>query len=1293
MTTSINKNSRITVPTLVSNPAPLTTLSPCDLSPAPALPAVSSTALLPSAPVSNLAVNSAIASSIRFRNLGINRGLQVNNTLAKERIISALNQKPALPEEDPPKVSIEGLRISLGLSPVRQDVGTESQSVSIVQESNDSGLRRIIVENMMGPQPHILSSVKVPSLTSIDIDSFLEVTHFEKEIIKESLEIGVNRVRAGSLSLQGKAAEDEMRRGLKLAEDRISALSYMRDTLESAGSGLNVFKISQQIMQKASDTLSQILTPSEAASPALPRTIDDYISLSFSFPGFSDRYLTNTSRLTIVAQDMFQACLSSHPSLLSNLSRGDIRQLKTLFSIPGAFLYDPDGDSSTDNSLVPPTVLSLFSRNDARSTIKGQFTPDRTSGTRINPGFITSKGSPISAAGSNDEMWDDVLHSICALSNEMILSAGIGRLQGSKLGNRFLERSTSSALQFDPFIRVLGFSPTAGADTVAKFFTTGPDRAGSLVDFFALGEEVDGEEFVVMPFETNTVEYENNNLYVSGKQYFLDLPLQVGGDTLPGALQRFAKQYSDITRDVSNYMTELMSLDTPTPLSPELLMSRILQDLVGAVSSFADESVTTEDKRSGFVAALFAQCGFHDDKSTVKVKSGPDVLLSDVLKMSVIKALSDLDFLLEDKTYFLSRETTSYSAGSDQSPEENLILSINDLDRAGDDSSVIDPVNTITLASGVTGEYEFLHNRTFQSKNNLINLVARTIREIQREALNLAQRGGATSDYRNASGGTLMSNCDEDRLVDVVVTIYTNLAYLLFPVSLFTGRTVRYDRNRAQLCSALLGEVLGSLVNGSSLSVTDIEQKLGLDEEVQINLSPGGDNTAISTPASIVDALRRLPWHRYYIKSSLKILEATASGVAATSSKAGRLFDIIAGSVNRKDLKGNELVLYDMFVSDSDRFEDLKKNITDHQLNLMVQAKSLYGMPSSNQMRKDVSPSRSEKLAVRDFIKSAYERTNLDDLHVVSVGIPSGLLESLYNPSFEVREGKQEEIASRGTESDTRSRYVRVELDRFDNVYYNAVSSVVTNVMKPPSTVIPTPPSSEYDPEIFILPDSIQYDPATRPGESLTVLDAILRSTVFYRIRRGRIIDQISGNDISDFEVSRYANTLRSYLLDLFLYDVAGVRHYDGTSPAGPPRVSTFGLEFVKAASGNTAASRVLVSKPGFYRSFDPNSGRIRAGEDLRSLLSSRTGFSPPEFTRRDIKFSAALACVSPLCDVSGIVSFRPYERIYHFFYDEGIVRNQLPGDPGIDTKSKRRNFDIYTLAARVTYGGGGNVV
>jgi hypothetical protein len=1241
---------------------------------------------------------SLITSKLRiepFNNLG-----GIDFTVLQKAVADAAGTTPTTvaPAPPPPSVTVEGITISVGESPVTTDVASPPATVSIVQDASDEELKRLVLDRTKGPLPVILSSTKMPELTPDDIDTFLEVPQFEKRMLSEAIVGGIEKVKLAGAPVEAKAAVEESRRALKSVDERIEAMAYMLDTMDTAASGLNVSKLSSQIMQRASDSLAPILAPTETSNDPLPSSLDAYIALSYTSPNI-DTALTNTGRLALMMQDTSLACLTAHPATLTNLSRPPIHA-GSLFSVPGAYRYDPDGPGARPEADIP-TVNQLFTRNE--DTIVGQFKRTRPAGSsrvtsRKNPGFITLDPDTTSTAGTQEEMWDDVVHSICALSNEMVLSAGIGRLQGSKLGNRFLERRADRPQQYDPIIRALGFAPGSTSEAVSRFITTGPDRTGSYLDYLALGEEVANRELIVMPFEVNTIVY-GETPYVAGRQYFVEMAAQLERPALRGSLRRFSTQYTGVVRDLSSYFTELMALDTTTSLAPELLLARILQDFKKIIAALAD-GVNETERPGVFVAALFALCGF-GDKTQVESDTGA-VLVADVLKMSIIRALKSLDGTLTDTSFILSRQSTTYTTGpGDDNPENSLksaIRSLGSVDASGGSRVALgSTVQELVTAAGQRFEsFKFSPGGPTSSRSNtflegaaeinLVNLAALTIREIQKEALNLAQRGGAKTDYRNSTGGTLMSDCDDDRMIDVITTIYTNLAYLLLPVTIYNDDSngtvgVLCDIDAARLGTAVVEDISNFLVNGTRITAEDIQNRRDVDPSTPINISPLGDNTAVTTPADLADIASRVVRHRYYIKAGLKIIEASAAGVTASSAKAARLFDVLSGDVNKKDLKGSEVVLYDMFVTNAEANRPLLRNVSSHQANLCAAGRSVYGTPGATEVRRDIATTTAERLALRDFMKEVYGRS-ISGLQVISVGVPNGLLDSLYNPALEVGEGQEEIVAARGTEADGRRRYVRVEVDRFDNVYFNSVSTVTTNIFGT------SPSETEFDPEVFILPGDISYDPKAWPGGALTAMDAILRSTTFSRIRRGRVIEKTLGADVPDQEIGLYFNALRSYLLDLFMYDAIGVRHLDGYSPTGAPQLSSTGYAMLQTVSSDSVASKGLYLPAGFVDLYNPNTRRVKTGEDLRAMLTPVSPYVSPRFNRSDVMFAALLACTSPVSDPAATVVFRPYERVYHFLYDETVVRNQVSGDT-LDIKARRRQFDIYTLAARVSYGGG----
>ncbi len=1206
-------------------------------------------------------------------------------------------------ETSAPSISIEGIALSTGTSPVVSSVGSQMETLSIVQDAISDSVLQKIQQTSMGPQPVILSSVKVPSISVRDMDDAIEVSQFERQIVKEAIVKGVKDIMRQDPRGTGTAAKEASLKDIDALKKQVNAIAYMQDTANIAATGLDITRLSSQIMQRATDTLGPIVNPSEVSNKALPKSLDEYISLTFPTDSLKlgvDGYLTNTSRLVVLAQDMLLAALSCHPTVLQHFSRNptlDENLASTsIFTPPGAYGYNPDGPGGQDMVMIP-TVSQLFSPNER--SIVSQFQSSKTIESPRQVRGVLNNGN----IDTVTEAWDTVLHLITCISNEMIMSAGIGRLIGSPLGTRFLEMSTQNVGQYNPLDRVLGFSPTDGPDKISEFFKSGPSRPGSFLDYLALGEEAADEKFVVMPFEVNTV-ISNGKYYVSGKKYFIDLAIQSEGDaavTQRGALKRFASDFNTFTNDMSSYLTELLALDVNTSLSPQMLLARVLQDF-NTVLSALDRPEDSINVKSATAAGLFALAGYSPDKATA-VENQKTIILtvSDILKMSVVKALKQFDRLSKDATYALSNENMDYqtsSAPPGDNPESNLEKSVFALLELSPDiaddyklSEALTTANT-TKSSDVSRTryaYNFtdnLYDDEFSSSTNIINLIARTIREIQKESLNLAQRNGAKIDYRNSGKRTFLSNCDDDRFVDVVCELYSRIAYLLLPMGIYKQRTSSAfefvaDINTQQVrsCNAVISSIVASLINGQEIDAVTLQQDSLVDPET--TLSVGGDNTIVSKAAYVADAAARAPSHRYYIKSSLKILEAVSAGVAASSAKMTAIFDILGGNVKRDKLKDLDLELYDLFVTNKSQNEDFLANMSEYQTNLCAAAVYNYISGDEVFLRRDIDVSRPERLAVRDYIKSVYEKGDVDDLQIVSVGLPSGILESLYRSAINVDESNSQQAAIAGSEGQKLGRLVRIEMDRYEGAHFNTISSVETDVLA-------TPPSpNEFDPEIFILPDSISYDPSNKPPTAVTVMDAIFQTTTFYRIRNGTVIEKTLGQLVEPGQERVYINALRSYLLDIFLYETAKVRYADGITPYGVPGLSKEGYSLIREISSDSQLSRAVMNTIGFAKMFDEKTYTLKEKAALKTLLTPKSVDVPAEFSDTDVYFTSVLSSIVPLAKKSGVIVNRPFERVYNIIYDESIVRNSLSGDD-IARKIKRKQFDIFTLSFRVSYGG-----
>jgi len=1269
---------------------------------------------------------------------------------------SSTSDLPPLNNTTHPPEFIDGITLSTESGEIDSFTTTTENVISIVQNATDSNIKRKIIESSTVKAPDILSSIKLPFLefTSEEIDDAIEVGQFERQIVKETILQGFSLVAGKDPSGLYTEAKKELKNSQDLLEKQTSAVAEIMSAANSASTGLNILKMSPQIMQRSSEAVRALVVDTEKCkndpSESLPASIDDYIKITYPAANSIDELLTNTSRAILIMQDMLVSSLSIHPSLLSRVSRSS--STKSIFSIAENFSYDLDGVPG-DNDRIP-TVEKVFSQN-TKSIISAFI--DKRVGEREVVGLLNE-----GKYASSSQQWDIISHLITCLSNEMILSAGIGRLQGSQLAERFFEKLSLDGARVLPFHRLFGESPTASAETVSRFFRTGIGRSsslqGSFLDYMALGEETVGREFIVMPFEVDTVIADLRLPYAAGKKYFIDFAIQETSAT-PGvqpirdSLKTFSNQFKSFTSDASSYMTDILSLGVNTKLSPQILFARILQDfreIVKSMSSGVRSSGGDSNTKSIIAAALFASLGSGRQLLSVDTSQrgvitdeelSPELIPEsvrsrfgfigsvkvssrDVLKCSVVKAYSDLLAIAPDE-----KSTPSLGSLSVSISDEASVKLVQDLVTQSNISSAWRMMSdaraggiTLVDRGGAARTYgnpgEYLHDKEFDVKDNIVNLIAKFVREVQRESYNLASRDGVNATYQNSLGNTAMSNCDVDRLIDVICEIYIRLAPILLPF-IFSpirpddirtglrgvqGYTCAIDESKTIKSQKLLEIIIQRLSRGEKVTASDISTQVEISETASVGFSvfsrpaggfyfiPGGFFESVSDEASnvseIVSRSNKFVNHRFYIKSSLKIIESIAECVSSSSARISRIFDILGGTLRRDRLSDSEKVIYDMFVTNGQKYENLLSSINDYQANLCTAARYTQVSTEPIHLRRDIDTTRSERLAVRDYVRSlrdqgsAYSRSG-DNIYLMTVGIPQGSISSLTSTVFgrEVPISSAFKLGSAGNESRSISPLVSIDLYRHDQ---SRVTISEENIRIFKGDI--DDKVRLYDPEIFIMPDSISYNPSTlepsgdpiqnSPG---SILEKILTSTKFYRIKSGRIIETVQG---STSLPPQYRNALISYLLDLYLYDTVRVRYNDALGPRSSPTISQSGYRLMNEISSSPELSLLLMSRPGFSRLVDPTTLKMKNGPDLLDLITQRSRFTSPEFTIDNYKMATVAACVNIMSDMSYVLEPRPYDRIYHFLYDESQFQERAPDLE----RDRRKKADIFTLSTSLRF-------
>ena len=1312
----------------------------------------------------------------------------------------------AATEEDGPSFSIDGVGLASGTSPIGTEAQTGATTVSIVSDSADGKLSELVMQSVEGYPPVILSTIKFPLVDTEGMLEAIKLNQIERQIVKETVDSGLTIIsETDPDGLYTALLEENDLEKIRIA-GMIAALSELQTQANVAASGLDLNAMSSQIMSLANDKLLEIVQPTETNNPSLPAGVEDFLSPTMEEDHFSSNSYTNTAKIITLTQNMLNGAMSCYPTVLSGIyRRNDMGN--TLHSPPSPVYYGTTG-KNPDNIQIP-TCHKAFRKNNysiISRFVKNHFgTASTHANTRISSTQSDNLLHHYSENSRNTQaQWDYVNWLICLLSNELIMSSGVGRLKGGSLGERFImseavpqDDSTAPPQTFsktNPFHRLFGQDP--GLPLQTRVYQSGGAYPGGILDYLSLGEEVDDEKFVVMPFEVNTAklpETASGVVLVSGRKYFIDVALQDVSSEQPdrSSLKVFADQYSAFTSDISSYMTELLALDQETSLAPELMLARILQDFK-AVLQNASTASSVRDILSDAAAGFFMHAGgVCRAEEHLRCQTG-DVNFRDVLRGCVIKALKSLDTALEDSSFKMSTTKTEYDVAAnytDGAPPEGTVFFDSMLKQclatyAGYDmASGIRQPGSSTFTSALpniesftavadragagprmfgleemptilnVGEYETfdLHDSTWASSSNLVCNIARTIREFQAEALNLATRDAAESDYRSESGETHLSGMDEDRFISVMVNLYSEIASLLLPggsfavcptdkagardrIATFEGEAGHiltfWDSAAVNASLGIVSKVIDSLANGAVINDT-IYETTGIAEITQINKHSASVIDSESrlpyfpqifdqeaTVGNLVEAASRISNHRYNIKATLKILETIASCVNESSASLTEIFNILDGNIETTDdLTETQLFLYEMFQTQEGKESPIKSSISEQQNNLNCLAYQTIKQQDEEDplfFRSDTYLSKSERLALNDYVRQVYgSQHGNDNIHILTVGLPTGLIEAVTRPSYTIGDEhaqasgttlSQEAFNEISSSSSATSSILRFRVNRYEEVYSSAGSSL-------PGMVEDVVPNLKIDPEIFILPNSIRYDP-DNPVEMVgaggtalpdTSFKRIFSSTMFYRIRGGTVVEEIDGANIVDQDTLSAAQTcLVSYLLDLWMYETAQVRYYDSACVNGIPHLTDAGYEFLSAVSNNTQMCMSIASRKNFINLFDSDTKMLKSSEKLTALLTSPMPGIPPEHSVTDLYTAGYLSLIPMFTKNDSIVRTRPYERIYSFLYDEKIARadhvqqpdpsasSWLAGNqpPSIEQRSGYDGFSLRVSVERVASSG-----
>ena len=703
---------------------------------------------------------------------------------------------------------------------------------------------------------------------------------------------------------------------------------------------------------------------------------------------------------------------------------------------------------------------------------------------------------PSSAVGADiDDLLASIVGTICNISNELIVSAGIGRLKGGQIGNRFMLESTESSSPkigetrsiYDVTKKLLGVSPK-NQGQLGVYSLLQPTEPGSFLDYLVLGEQhvpaspglANSRKTIIAPFESSAISTRNNNtelVVIPGQKYFIEAPLtntpasrlaneENSGTPLIEGLSKYSLELSGFIDDFNLYTDELMAFSTETSLTPEMILARILQDFASVLTSLTNTH-ESRDAKSDAVAGLFSDASIRYVTGYTTKQINPDNAAAwntsgipaegvnglEILCGSAVIALNEYDQKLADTGFVLNRSKLSYSEfeidsdGEEQPKEDsfekrlrcsigsltghrnyqgvgfNKRIQKNDLSPSAAKNLVSQSVPTIFYVNpNVTStnydetpvqEGFTLHDNTWNSSSNLINLMVKTIRELQKEALNLAQRDAATSnDYRNVAGETLCSSCDDDKFLTVITNLYSQIAAILLPVRTWQYGTVYTDdfaitdqclmtqvepykaTANLRVINAIIAATLsGTPITESLYETTSVNANTEMNT-VQSTLKFYGQNNYYNTEPqayavceiqNLVKACKNIRKHRFYQKAAISVTSAAAACVSSSASEITKLFNIISdNSVDFDSLSDNEKVIYNMYINNQ---KDISTNDAQNNLNRAA----VHNITPEDDappvdFRKGVDPSFNDRSALNVFIDELYRTKNIK-INLIQISI------------------------------------------------------------------------------------------------------------------------------------------------------------------------------------------------------------------------------------------------------------------------------------------------------------------
>jgi len=728
-------------------------------------------------------------------------------------------------------------------------------------------------------------------------------------------------------------------------------------------------------------------------------------SLGFSEDGY-DKF-SNSKIINQILSDLRFAVLRHSPMLISenNYDRQD------------------DEDSLTIDRVVVPRHRGYKLR------------PFNLRSPKFDPGVYSKYSSFLAALPIDDE--DRIKVLVMMLSRELTVSAGLGMLANEGLGKRF------GAPNHNSIGNALGIPKNNILEDVKA--------DGSLADYVLINETKNGaarDNRSILPFETRVFVDKRGRRAVPGSIALVDNIIRFGDMFNTDPYVTFAKGFEDTTNDAIDYIEKLLNLeDEEYKLQPQSIFSSVLtglkntvDDLTSSTSSDQEQAIYTSILNlsrtdQGLRHLVFRYLlELRDVSDELETDSGEDLTGSKAFAKKKREALEAFR-KSQSRSSATGREAAKMGAVTWEEISKNLeidALKARNLLRtarnplsytamkiakrvfelAEEFPAGTVPSNTrdvVTLGKEAVYSTLMKASHKISGSNSAIAIIINLVREMEESAAALATRNEGEGVYLAESGKTLYNGWDEDAFFVILFEIFILLFSRHVESYLYrSGQTlyVIYDSAKNKSLIEAIDLVVDMKLSDSEGAQDSQAEEVdsGSDEVAEGTLSQGAALTELSDDGteSFTDLqtfMTELEQETKFIHHMNSVLQAISSTMSTSADQLESFFGNNTGRI--KDLGTHSLG------------KKFLQSLSSQQLLLLnaMRSRMKRRPEDGSYLPATQTISAHEIAALRALLAEPKlgGRTG-DNIRVLPVGIPAGLLASLRNPSYTIGSKESTEL-------------------------------------------------------------------------------------------------------------------------------------------------------------------------------------------------------------------------------------------------------------------------------------------